>query len=79
MAFLFIVWIPTGKYEECQKNNRIWGFDEIDINKISSDSEDDNIKVSNRDVLVYYWMLQFYKYIKEIQANIFSRHICNKH
>lgn len=79
MAFLFIVWIPTGKYEECQKNNRIWGFEEIDINKISSDSEDDDLKVSYRVVLVCYWMLQFYEFIKEIQANIFSRHICNKY
>lgn len=79
MAFLFIVWIPTGKYEECQKNNRIWGFEEIDINKISSDSEDDDLKVSNRVVLVCYWILQFYEFIKEIQANIFSRHICNKY
>lgn len=79
MAFLFIVWIPTGKYEECQKNNRIWGFEEIDINKISSDSEDDDLKVSKRVVLACYWKLQFFEFIKEIQANIFSRHICHKY
>lgn len=67
MAFLFIVWIPTGKYEECQKTNRIWGFEEIDVNKISSDSEEDDLKVSKlRCVGLILDVKKFKLYFKEI-------------